>query len=204
MTTIDAFADLKAWRSATRKRLVAERMALCEGERTHCDARITRHLGSLLASVDGGVLGFCWPYQGEFDSRPLVKALLARGLRAALPVVIAPRTPLIFREWHLAAAMENDAYGIPVPAATMPVVAPDLVLLPMNGFDAAGYRLGYGGGFFDRTLAAMRQHPIVIGISYELGRLQTIHPQPHDIPLDFVVTESGAFRRTDTGLRPVP
>ncbi|MGB7543943.1 MAG: 5-formyltetrahydrofolate cyclo-ligase, partial [Burkholderiales bacterium] len=80
-------------------------------------------------------------------------------------------------------------------------VRPDHVLLPMLGWDADGYRLGYGGGFFDRTLAALEKRPRVIGTSYELEYLQTIHPQPHDIPMDFVVTERGVYRREPQGLR---
>ena len=72
---------------------------------------------------------------------------------------------------------------------------PDSVLVPMLGFDDAGYRLGYGGGFFDRTLAELESRPIVIGIAYEIAHLDTIHPQPHDIPVDWVVTERGIYRR---------
>ncbi len=78
-------------------------------------------------------------------------------------------------------------------------VTPDAVLLPMNGWDAGGYRLGYGGGFFDRTLAAAAKRPLVIGVTYELARMETIHPQPWDIPVDWVVTEAGAYRRNEAG-----
>jgi hypothetical protein len=74
------------------------------------------------------------------------------------------------------------------------------VLLPMNGWDAQGYRLGYGGGFFDRTLAALAKKPIVIGVTYELARMETIQPQAWDIPMDYVVTERGVYRRDPEGL----
>jgi len=90
--------------------------------------------------------------------------------------------------------------GIPYPVGS-PEVAPDHVLLPMLGWDADGYRLGYGGGFFDRTLAALAKRPRVVGIAYEPAFLKTIHPQPHDIPVDFVVTERGVYRREPKGLR---
>jgi hypothetical protein len=70
----------------------------------------------------------------------------------------------------------------------------------MNGWDAGGYRLGYGGGFFDRTLASLANKPVVIGVSYELGRLETIHPQSWDVPMDYVVTERGVYRRDPEGL----
>lgn len=195
-------ASLKAWRSGMRKELIARRMAFGGEGRVHCDAAIDGHIEALLPDVAGRIVGFCWPYKAEFDPRATVLRMLARGARAALPVVIAPKTPLAFREWHATMRMEEDAYGIPVPPRTAPEVVPHVVLLPVNGFDAQGYRLGYGGGFFDRTLASLESRPIVVGISYELGRLATIYPQPHDIPLDYVVTETGAFRRAPRGLEP--
>jgi len=74
------------------------------------------------------------------------------------------------------------------------------VLLPMNGWDSAGYRLGYGGGFFDRTLASLAKKPVVIGVTYEMARMDTIHPQAWDVPVDYVVTERGVYRRDPEGL----
>jgi 5-formyltetrahydrofolate cyclo-ligase len=108
--------------------------------------------------------------------------------------VVAPRTPLVFREWHPGVKLARGVYDIPYPEASAEV-RPDTVLLPMVGFDAAGYRLGYGGAFFDRTLAAIAVKPVVIGIAYESAHLDTIHPQPYDVPMDWVVTERGIYRR---------
>ena len=88
---------------------------------------------------------------------------------------------------------------IPYPAGS-PEVVPEAVLLPMNGWDPQGYRLGYGGGFFDRTLASLAKRPLTIGVTYELAKLATIHPQSWDIPMDYVVTERGVYRRDDGGL----
>lgn len=188
--------ELKAWRSARRKAFVERRSSWSGSDRANADAALRAHVADCLASVGSGdVIGFCWPYQGEFDCRPLVLEALERGCRAALPVVVAPRTPLAFREWVPGAPMEADHHGIPVPTPDAAALAPDVVLLPMNGFDARGYRLGYGGGYFDRTLAAAARRPYVIGLCYEFGRLETLHPQPHDIPLDVVVTEAGVHRR---------
>jgi 5-formyltetrahydrofolate cyclo-ligase len=87
--------------------------------------------------------------------------------------------------------MEPGAYGILVPKENI-IVTPDLLLAPMVGFDVAGYRLGYGGGYYDRTFASLSPKPYAIGIAYELSRLETIYPQEHDIPLDVVITEAGA------------
>lgn len=203
MSAVPSAADeAKAWRSALRKELIARREAARTAERERWSRQIAAYIDRLVPDARGRVVGFCWPYKSEHDARPIVLRMLAQGARAALPVVVAPRTPLAFREWSPGCAMEDGAHGIPVPAESAPQATPDLVLLPMNGFDREGYRLGYGSGFFDRTLASLERRPVVIGICFELGRVETIHPQPHDIPMDYVVTEAGAWKRGDRGLEP--
>jgi 5,10-methenyltetrahydrofolate synthetase len=94
--------------------------------------------------------------------------------------------------------LAEGAMKIPYPVDSREVI-PDSVLLPMNGWDAQGYRLGYGAGFFDRTLASLPARPRVIGVTYELARMETIYPQAWDIPADFVVTEKGTYRRASDG-----
>jgi 5,10-methenyltetrahydrofolate synthetase len=142
-----------------------------------------------------GVVAFCWPIRNEYDARHLMHRLREQGATAALPVVVAPKTPLIFREWHPGVEMAVGKLDISYPKAGAELV-PDTVLLPMNGFDRQGYRLGYGGGFFDRTLESLRNSkPLVIGLSFELGAIATIQPQSWDIPMDYVVTERGVYRR---------
>ncbi len=147
-----------------------------------------------------GILAFCWPYKNEYDARHLASALRRRGATTALPVVVAPKTPLVFREWRPGVKLAGGPLGIPYPVDS-PEVVPDHVLLPMLGWDGDGYRLGYGGAFFDRTLAALAKRPQIIGVAYEQAYLRTIHPQPHDIPADFVVTERGVYRRRPQGLK---
>ena len=190
---------LNAWRKAERTRLVAARVAVGAETiriwREAIDATLLARFGARLGT---GVLALCWPIRNEYDARHVGRALRARGAVTAMPVVVAPRAPLVFREWRPGTVMAKGAMDIPYPVRAREVV-PDAVLLPMNGWDAAGYRLGYGGGFFDRTLAAAATRPLVIGVSYELARMQTIHPQPWDIPVDWVVTEAGAYRRNDAG-----
>jgi 5,10-methenyltetrahydrofolate synthetase len=144
-------------------------------------------------------LAFCWPIKGEYDARHLARTLRERGALTALPVVVAPKSPLAFREWHPGIELAAGPLDIPYPAHSAEVV-PQAVLLPMNGWDPQGYRLGYGGGFFDRTLASLSKRPMVIGVTYEMARLETIHPQSWDIPMDFVVTERGIYRRDEGGL----
>jgi len=117
----------------------------------------------------------------------------------ALPVVIGPGQPLIFREWHPGVTLAAGPLGIPYPLHSDPIV-PTAALLPMNGWDDAGYRLGYGGGFVDRTLASPTRRPVAIGLGYELARIKTTHPQSWDIPMDWIVTERGVYRRDPEGL----
>lgn len=98
--------------------------------------------------------------------------------------------------------MASGVYGIPYPVDS-PEFAPTAALVPVVGFDAQGYRLGYGGGYFDRTLASLEEMPVTVGLGYELQRLSTIHPRPHDIPFDFVVTEVGVYARSEGSLQPL-
>ena len=115
------------------------------------------------------------------------------GFSALLPVVIAVDAALAFRAWTPTSTLQADRYGIPTPVAGEFVV-PQALLLPVNAFDSAGYRIGYGGGFFDRTLAALRPVPLCIGIGFELARVDSIRPEPHDVRLDAMVSEAGVFR----------
>jgi 5,10-methenyltetrahydrofolate synthetase len=135
-------------------------------------------------------IGLYWPIRGEFDPRFAARALRARGARTALPEVVQRAAPLRFRLWWPGVPMHLGEYGIPTPRDT-PAVVPQALLIPALGFDAGGYRLGYGSGYYDRTLAALRPQPLKIGIAFECCRMPTIHPQAHDIPLDLVVTEAG-------------
>jgi 5,10-methenyltetrahydrofolate synthetase len=186
--------ELKAWRKAERQRLLAAREALdaraVDGFRRAIDSHLERGFPGLRSTA----FAFCWPIRNEYDARHLARTLRAAGALTALPVVVAPKTPLVFREWHPRVELAKGPLDIPYPVGSREI-APKAVLLPMNGWDAQGYRLGYGGGFFDRTLASLAEKPLVIGVSYELARMPTIHPQPWDIPMDYVVTERGVYRR---------
>ncbi|MEP7276903.1 MAG: 5-formyltetrahydrofolate cyclo-ligase, partial [Betaproteobacteria bacterium] len=190
---------LKTWRMALRRELIARRVAASADEHARWSAAVDDRVERLLQQLSGRVIAFCWPYQAEYDARAVVLGFLARGATAALPVVVAPRTPLIFRKWDSTTPMTAGVYDIPIPVDSEEVT-PDVALIAVCGFDEQGYRLGYGAGFFDRTLASMPVRPVVVGVGFELSRIPTIHPQRHDIPLDFVVTEAGAFRRESGGL----
>jgi 5,10-methenyltetrahydrofolate synthetase len=185
---------VKPWRKSLRTQLIEARNALDAKTLTRFRATIDRHLARGFPGLARGVLAFCWPYKGEYDARFLARTLRSAGAVTALPVVVAPKTPLAFREWHPGVRLEAGVLGIPYPAGSREV-APDSIIVPLVGFDDAGYRLGYGGGYFDRTLAALGRKPVVIGVAYEEAHLDTIHPQPHDMPMDWIVTERGIDRR---------
>ncbi|WP_455278974.1 5-formyltetrahydrofolate cyclo-ligase [Cupriavidus necator] len=178
-------------RRALRTRLLALRAGL--DTRADADARIGAALSELLAGLAVRCLGFYWPIQQEFDARDAVARWLAAvpGRHAALPAVSRPGTPLDFHLWTPDTAMATGHYGIPVPDGTE-AVTPDALVIPCVGFSPDKFRLGYGGGFYDRTLAAMPQRPVAIGIGYESCRI-ALQAQPHDIAMDWIVTEAGAF-----------
>ncbi len=156
-------------------------------------ARIVAH--ALATLPKPRVAAFCWPIKHEPDVRPLLANWRSADVRAALPVVVAESEALRFREWSPDSRLEADRYGIPTPSAGE-WLTPDLILLPLNGFDGAGYRLGYGGGYFDRTLAALSPRPLAVGVGFEINRVASIRPEAHDQRLDWIITENGAFRPT--------
>lgn len=193
------FSDVKDWRKAQRERLVAVRMALAPDTVEMYRQRMDGFLARSFPGLAHCRVGFCWPIKNEYDARHFVRTLRDKGALTCLPVVVAPKQPLAFREWHPGVELALGALDIPYPKDS-PEVVPQAVLLPMNGWDAKGYRLGYGAGFFDRTLASLAEKPVVIGVAYEMARLDTIHPRSWDIPADYVVTERGVYRREADGL----
>ncbi len=185
---------LKLWRKSERERLVAARMTLDPDTLERYRRSIDAHLERAFPSLSRACIAFCWPIRNEYDARHLVRQLRERGAVTALPVVVTRGAPLVFREWHPGIQLAEGALGIPYPASTR-AIDPEVVLLPMNGWDEHGYRLGYGGGFFDRTLASLTKKPLVLGISYEVARIETVYPQSWDMPVDYVVTERGIYQR---------
>jgi len=187
--------DVARWRRAERARLRAERQALSVAARRAAGQALAGHLRTLLEARIGGlrgrVLSAYWPIKGELDLRPLMVELHGAGVTVALPVVEVKAAPLVFRRWTPDTDMVRGGWNIPVPPPEADALAPDITLAPLMGWDGAGYRLGYGGGYFDRTLAALDPRPHTVGVGFQSARLATIYPQPHDIPLDTIVTEAG-------------
>jgi len=174
-------------------------MAVAPALRHRWNDAITQHLCQGFPMLGRMVIGFYWPFKAEFDPRFAIHHWRQTGARAALPEVVEKKAPLAFREWWPGVSTEPGVFDLPVPQETDTLI-PEAVLIPPVGFDEQGYRLGYGGGYFDRTLAAMHPQPLKIAVAFELSRIRTIHPQGHDIPMDFVVTQNGVHRITPGGL----
>lgn len=174
--------DLK---SSLRKQALAARLQ--GGD----DAALTRNLMQVLASHDGKVLSGYWPIRGEADPRPAMEQ--HRG-PICLPVVTGPGQPLLFRRYD--GALEAGSYGTSHPPATAPVLVPQVLIVPLAGFDRAGHRLGYGGGFYDRTLAGLRAGGRVtaIGFAYAVQEIREIPAEITDQQLDFIVTDREILR----------
>src|SRR5690606_38358929 len=191
-----SWEDVKRWRKGERARLIEERRALPLADRQRFGEAIAAQLAQLdPLNGEPCCVGFYWPIRGEPDLRPFVQTLLERGFTSALPIVVEKNAPVEFHRYTLDSRLTRQSvWGIPIPAERDPV-RPEVLLVPLVGMDRQCYRLGYGGGYYDRTLASLSPRPFAIGVGYEIGRLETIYPQPHDIPMDVIVTEERTLER---------
>jgi 5,10-methenyltetrahydrofolate synthetase len=181
-----------ARRRSLRRDAIARRMALARDDHARRSQAICRLLTANFPQLAALRVGFCWPVNNEPDVRAALETWRAAGdaaFAALLPVVVAAGAALAFRPWQADTALAADRYGIPTPVAG-DFLKPQALLIPLAAFDAAGFRLGYGGGYFDRTLAALRPRPLAIGVGFELSRVDSVFPEPHDERLDAVVTEA--------------
>jgi len=188
----------KAWRKQQRERLIADRMAVAEILHQQWSETISGLLQHDFPDLRRMKIGLYWPFRGEYDPRTAARHFWECGATLALPEVIEKHQPLCFREWWPDVPMKPGAYNIPIPQGTQ-CVQPDVLIIPMVGFDRKGYRLGYGSGYFDRTLAASAVCPMTIGVAFEIQRLEDVHPQQHDIAMHYIVTEAGVFRTYSEG-----
>lgn len=199
-------SEIQEWRRSQRRILLDRRKALTRSERARCATVVTQRLEQQVPELAGASVGFYWPFRGELDLRDFAKSLHLAGARLSLPVVVEKAEPLQFWRWQPGTKLALGVWRIPIPAQRV-VDDPTILIVPLLGFDEAGFRLGNGGGYYDRTLAALEPRPYTIGVGYELGRLQSIHPQPHDIPMDVITTEAcvarfGSSRRSSNATRP--
>jgi 5-formyltetrahydrofolate cyclo-ligase len=184
-----SWEDIKAWRKQQREALLKARVQ-DPNERRQRSAPILEQLARELSRAK--TIGIYWPFRGEMDVRDLAHRHLEAGGIAALPVVVEKNAAVEFWRWRPEVPMTRGLFNIPIPGERE-VVSPDVLIVPLVGFDRAGYRLGYGGGYYDRTLAASQPRPRTIAIAFAEAELETIYPQPHDIPMSRIVTDRFAF-----------
>ena len=189
--------DVARWRKSERKRLLAARLTEDAAARTSLAHEIAVELDWLIAPAKNHIISLYWPFKAEIDLRGWMRSAFDKGARIALPVVAANHQPLQFREWTPDVPMERGIWNILQPAPSAGIT-PTIVIAPLVGFDPECFRLGYGGGFFDRTLAAFSTCPMVIGVGSKIGAIPSIFPQPHDIPMDVIVTGKGEITRRNT------
>lgn len=187
--------DLANWRKAERKWQLAARKALSPEQRDALAIAVAKNLDTLLRehfpTLQGKSIGGYWPIQSELNLVFWFCDLHERGVRIALPITAQQDAPLIFRAWTPETIMDRDCWNIPIPPEVNEQLQPDILLAPCVAWDENRFRLGYGGGYFDRTLAALSPKPFVIGVGLESAKVSTIFPQRYDIAMDAVVTETG-------------
>lgn len=187
-------------KAVLRRQLQAERQALVD--RHERSVQLQEVLRVWLVGRDETAIGAYWPIKGEFDALPaLYRWTEGEDVRGwhrqiGLPVLDRQTKQLRFHVWFPGCPMEEDAYGIPKPKNT-DQFTPQLLLIPCVGFGPRGVRLGYGGGFYDRTLAALSPRPYTVGVGYAHGYVPWLEPEPHDVPLDTILTEEGVAWERD-------
>lgn len=184
----DSRAAVVRWRKVERRRLLDARLAIGAEARKAKSEQIASRLDLAIGEVSGRIISCYWPIRGEPDLRNWAKSVIARGGRIALPVVIKKGWPLEFRIWSPGDRLDRGIWNIIVPAGG-PAVQPNVVIAPVIGFDEENYRLGYGHSVFDRTRAAMKTRPLVVGVGYAESRIRTIHPLSHNLPMDVIITD---------------
>jgi 5-formyltetrahydrofolate cyclo-ligase len=187
--------EVRRWRKLVRDELIQRRTEFSPDERRALAERARARLVEAVDFRAFNVLGIYWPIRGEFDVRDIASQHLARGGQVALPVVVRESAPLEFWRWYPGIAMQTGVWNIPIPKARE-LLTPDAVIAPLVGFERSGFRLGYGGGYFDRTLGAASPRPFAVGFGYADSLLETIYPQSHDIPMNVIVTDLAVLRIT--------
>jgi len=190
-------------KKAARQAAVLRREAAHAALAATAPARVTAHFAATFRLADGAVVSGYWPGRSELDIRPLMAALHQNGHPIGLPVVVGRGRPLLFRRWWPGAALEEKPFGLREPLETAAEVVPQVLLVPFLACDREGYRIGYGAGYYDLTLAALRacREVLAIGVGYAAQRVERLPHDGHDERLDWVVSEEGAEHFSSTAER---
>ena len=190
--------DLVAQKSSLRKMLSTRRADAHKTLKNSAPDAVAVHVRAIAGDLETATASAFYPYLSEIDTRPALQTLADTGWKTALPVVEGEGLPLTFRAWVPGGPTEPGAWNIPIPPKSAETVSPDLMLVPLLAFDRAGYRLGYGGGFYDRTIAALRKtrNVTTVGVAYAAQEVDIVPHDGHDARLDWIVTEAEALRIT--------
>lgn len=188
--------DISATKAQLRERALARREAIGDAARKQAAGRAAEHFFSEVPVDHGQIISAYWPMRGEIDVKPLLSRLMDEGWLVCLPVVMGEDLPLAFRRWEEGAPLYPAGFGMLEPGEEAPEAVPEVVVAPLLGFDRAGTRLGYGGAYYDRTLAAMEPRPLLVGYAFAAQEFDAIPRADHDVGLDLVVTEAGVVRFT--------
>jgi 5-formyltetrahydrofolate cyclo-ligase len=190
---LSSWEDIRSWRKQTRTELIERRLAMKAEERKRLGELAKQRLLDSVELDRYPTLGIYWPFRGEIDVRDIARRHIESGGTVGLPVVVTKAAPIEFWRWEPGMKFARGIWNIPIPPERDPV-RPDALIIPLVGFDAQRYRLGYGGGYYDRTLASLDPPPFRIGLGYSGFQLDTIYPQAHDIPMDMIVTEEFVWK----------
>jgi 5-formyltetrahydrofolate cyclo-ligase len=181
---------------ASLRRETSVRRRQAHVARPQAGLALMQHFKTSVDVPPGAVVSGFWPMGEEIDVKPLLIQLHAAGHPIGLPVVVKKGEPLIFRRWHPGMALVSGGFGTEVPPPGAPVIEPQVLVVPLLAFDAEGYRLGYGGGFYDRTLDRLRTgsaaDPLAVGVAFSAQHVARVPRDGHDQPLDWIVTEKAA------------
>lgn len=178
-------------KAALRVQAHAARAAVPVADRADAALAVARHFFESIPLVAGDIVAAYWRIRDELDCQPILVRLMDSNQTVVLPVVLGPDEPLELRVWEQGASLYEAGFGTLAPADLAPQAEPDIVIMPLLGFDSDGTRLGYGGGYYDRTLASMHKRPKLIGLAFAAQELPFIPRESHDVPLDAIITETG-------------
>jgi 5-formyltetrahydrofolate cyclo-ligase len=188
--------QIEAVKAALRLRARAQRVTFLKSAHPDAAAEAAKNFFSAVPLEPGMVVAAYWPIRDELDCRPVLTRLMDSGQPVCLPVVLGEEQPLELRLWEQGVPLYPSGFGTLAPPDDAPRAEPDVILMPLLGFDRAGTRLGYGGGYYDRTLASMTKRPRLVGFAFQAQELDFIPREPHDIPLDTLITEQGVLQFT--------
>ncbi|MBN9335716.1 5-formyltetrahydrofolate cyclo-ligase [Devosia sp.] len=182
---------IEAEKALLRRTARSRREALSPEFRAEASKSISFQFFDKVAFGPEDAIAGYWRIRDEVDCQPILVRLMDSAQTVILPVVTGAEEPLQFRIWGADAPLYEAGFGTLAPSDLAPRAEPDLILMPLLGYDRTGTRLGYGGGYYDRTLAAMTKRPMLVGLAFSAQALEHIPREAHDVPLDAVVTESG-------------